>query len=204
MLVWNPTEREIRASYDGRRYTLPAGCRIEFPEDCARGLVQEAEHEGLVSLRYGEDEQVVALRSKKARLATINQLLDDTQSYLQDCANKGMVNAAPKLDVKALIAERASILREINDSGTTRLFASPEAQLAEIQAAMAGKPPPTDAESLDDYLDGAKMSDDSMRRLYNDVLAKQVTGQRLTPADVARKRHIERAAKMRGISLRED
>lgn len=201
MLLWNPTETELRPSYDGRRYTLPPGSRLEVPEDCARGLLREASLHGLVALRYGDDEKKLLEESKRARLHTLNQILQDEQSFLEDCANHGMVNSRSKLNARALIAERKRLVAELDGEAEAKLFSSPEAQIAEIQAALSGEPSPSEkVESLDDTLD-EKVTAATMRAQYTEICAKERAGGRLSYGEKAQKRNLEFAAKHRRIDL---
>lgn len=57
MLLYNPTDSEMIWLYGGSPYRVPAGGKVEFPENIGSHMLTHLSARGLLELKHGDDEK---------------------------------------------------------------------------------------------------------------------------------------------------
>jgi hypothetical protein len=71
MLLYNPTDSEMIWLYGGSPYRVPAGEKVEFPENIGGHILTHLSPRGLLELKHGDDEK----EKKKQGLETERSFL---------------------------------------------------------------------------------------------------------------------------------
>jgi len=106
ILLFNPTNEDFDTMmFGGRGVPLPAGQRIEVEDSCGKHLLNNYGVRGLCTLKYGDDEAVVAEDGKRRNLEFKKKMVGQHNYRNQVRKQQGLAYTPPSMQVTSYAAE---------------------------------------------------------------------------------------------------